>query len=288
MPELPEVEVLVRHLQPLVRNRIIRSVEIRRVRVIAPTPLAEFQQKLHGAKILDLSRRGKYLRFQIKAARDPECFTLLGHLGMTGRMFVARNTTNLPKHAAVVLGFGRERFVYEDPRYFGKLSLDDSALAKLGPEPLEGDFTVERFATDLKRSHRPIKIKLLDQSLLAGVGNIYASEALYRARISPRLAACRLSRAQVRELRRSIRSVLSDAIRCGSTIPLRFDGGSRDGLFYFGSAPGAPDYYQERLRVYDRQGQPCLRCQTPIRRMVQAARSTFYCPECQRASIRLR
>ena len=117
---------------------------------------------------------------------------------------------------------------------------------------------------------------MLDQSLLAGVGNIYASEALFRAGVAPTLPARRLTGAQIKRLWRAVRAVLREAIACGSTVPLNFAGeGARDGLFYFGRAPGAPDYYEERLRVYDRAGQPCPACGTAIRRQVQAARSTF-------------
>ncbi len=208
---------------------------------------------------------------------------LAGHLGMTGRMYVLPAKARLPKHAAVVLSFGREKFVFEDTRYFGRLSLDTSALWRLGPEPLGAEFTVERFGQALGRSRQPIKVKLLDQSLLAGVGNIYASEALFRAGLAPTLPARRLTGAQVKRLWRAVRAVLREAIACGSTVPLNFVGeGARDGLFYFGRAPGVPDYYEERLRVYDRVGQPCVACGTAIRRRVQAARSTFYCPHCQR------
>lgn len=288
MPELPEVEVLVRHLRPLVQHKTIRSVAVHRARVVLPTPVKEFQRTLTGAKITKLSRRGKYLLFEVKPPRGDGVITVLGHLGMTGRMFVVRKNAPLPKHAAVVLSLGRERFVYEDTRYFGRLTLDVSAIEKLGPEPLESEFTCESFAAALKRSRQTIKVKLLDQTLVAGVGNIYASEALFRARISPRLSACRLTRAQVRELWRAIRVVLADAVRRGSTIPLSFDGGGKDGLFYFGQAPGTPDFYEERLRVYDRKNQPCVRCQTPIKRIIQAARSTFFCPRCQGVAIRLR
>src|SRR4029077_2788837 len=125
--------------------------------------------------------------------------------------------------------------------------------------------------------------KLLDQSLVAGVGNIYASEALYRAGISPRIAARRLRTAQVLALWQAIRDVLAEAIECGSTVPLDYAGtGTRDGLFYFGRAAGTPDYYEVRLRVYDRAGKPCQKCGSEVKRLVQAARSTFYCPGCQR------
>ena len=137
------------------------------------------------------------------------------------------------------------------------------------------------FALTLRRSRRAIKVKLLDQTVVAGIGNIYASEALFRARISPKRSAAGLSTAQTVRLRRAIRLVLREAIACGSTLPLSF-GGGRDGLFYFGQSPGTPDYYEERLRVYDRAGLACRACATPIKRILQAARSTFYCPKCQR------
>jgi formamidopyrimidine-DNA glycosylase len=198
-------------------------------------------------------------------------------------MYLLPAKDRLPKHAAVVLDLGRENFVFEDTRYFGRFCLDGSALARLGPEPLGAEFTAMRFAKALKRSQQAIKVRLLDQALLAGVGNIYASEALFRAGIAPTLPARRLTAAQVQRLWRAVRMVLREAISCGSTVPLNYRGqGQRDGLFYFGKAPGAPDYYEERLRVYDRAGKPCLECGTAVKRRVQAARSTFYCPRCQR------
>jgi formamidopyrimidine-DNA glycosylase len=183
----------------------------------------------------------------------------------------------------VVLDLGAHNLVYQDKRYFGRLTLDTSAVNRLGPEPLNDEFQAETFAQSLKRSRQAIKVKLLDQGLVAGIGNIYASEALFRAGLSPKLAANKLTAAQVRRLRLAIRWVLAEAIECGSTVPLNLGGDKSDGLFYFGRAPGAPDFYEERLRVYDREGQPCPNCLHPIKRIVQAARSTFYCPHCQRA-----
>jgi formamidopyrimidine-DNA glycosylase len=221
--------------------------------------------------------------FGLRHAKRTEPLTLVGHLGMTGRMYLLPVQAPLPRHAAVVLNLGRADFVFEDTRYFGRLRLDGDALSKLGPEPLGAGFTVGRFAAALARSRQAIKVKLLDQSLLAGVGNIYASEALFRAGISPTLASRRLNKSQVKRLWRAIRKVLTEAIGDGSTVPLNYSRvGERDGLFYYGRAPGTVNFYEERLRVYDRAGQPCPDCGTAIRRMAQAGRSTYYCPHCQR------
>jgi formamidopyrimidine-DNA glycosylase len=183
----------------------------------------------------------------------------------------------------VLLELGREKLVFEDTRYFGRMTLDKAVLSELGPEPLEEEFTVQAFGRALRRSRQPIKVKLLDQCLVAGLGNIYASEALFAAGISPRRAANRLTREQVTRLWGAIRETLSGAISWGSTVPLNWNApATGDRLFYFGRAPDAPDYYHERLRVYDRAGKPCVSCGKGIRRLVQAARSTFYCPACQR------
>ena len=283
MPELPEVEVLARHLRPLLCGRTIGEVEVRRQKVLQPTSVAQFKKVLRGAKFLDLTRRGKYLLFELRQKNSREKIILLGHLGMTGRMFLARKKEPLPKHAAVIFNLGANNFIYEDTRYFGRLTLDLSSVEKLGPEPLDENFTPELFARELKRSRQPVKVKLLDQSLVAGVGNIYASEALFRAGISPRRAANQLTLAQVKKLWRTVREVLFEAIDCGSTIPLNFSAGKSDGLFYFGRAAGTTDFYAERLQVYDRAGKPCVNCSSPIRRIVQAARSTFFCPCCQKS-----
>jgi formamidopyrimidine-DNA glycosylase len=283
MPELPEVEILARHLRPVIRGKTIRGVSVRRGKILKPTSPRQFRRSLIGAKFTGLTRRGKYLLFQLRPQNGGKSLTLLGHLGMTGRMFLAEKDAPLPKHAAVVLDLDRANFIYEDPRYFGRMSLDLSPVAKLGPEPLDGYFSPKRFWESLKHSRQAIKIKLLDQTLVAGIGNIYASEALFRARLPPRLAANRLTFAQTKQLWLSIRAVLTEAIECGSTVPLNFGSGKSDGLFYFGRAPGVPDFYEGRLRVYGRAGRLCPNCRHPIKRIVQAGRSTFYCPSCQKA-----
>ncbi len=283
MPELPEVEVLVRHLSPLLRNKRIRAVELRRPKVLLPTSVRQFKHVVRGARFFGLTRRGKYLVFELQPANGTVPIIMLGHLGMTGRMYLLPAEAPLPKHAAVILCLGHEQFVFEDTRYFGRLTLDCSALTKLGPEPLGPDFTREAFARALKRSRQAIKVKLLDQTVLAGLGNIYASESLFRAGLAPTLPASQLTAEQVKRLRKAIRGVLTKAIECGSTVPLDFDGSAgRDGLYYFGRAREAEDSDTERLQVYDRAGESCPRCGALIRRRVQAARSTFYCPRCQR------
>jgi formamidopyrimidine-DNA glycosylase len=193
MPELPEVEVLVRHLRPLLKGKTVRSAEARRPKILAPTSEWQFTRAMRGAKFMGVTRRGKYLLFTLRLAGRREPALLVGHLGMTGRMYLLEKSAALPKHTAVSMDLGAQRFVFEDTRYFGRLTLDTGALERLGPEPLEKEFTAKHLGASLERSGQAVKVKLLDQALVAGVGNIYASEALFRAGISPRLARCRLT-----------------------------------------------------------------------------------------------
>jgi formamidopyrimidine-DNA glycosylase len=282
VPELPEVEVLARHLRRDLPGKTIRKVQVNRVRILRPTSERKLRAALTGAKFKSVSRRGKYLLFELQSKAGRKNVVMLGHLGMTGKMFLTLKNVSPPKHAAVILDLGKTNFIFEDTRYFGRLTLDLSAVAKLGPEPLTGDFSPEIFARELKRSRQAIKVKLLDQSLVAGVGNIYASEALFRARLSPQTPANRLTFTQVKRLFHAIREVLAEAIEFGSTVPINLSGAKSDGLFYFGRAVGVPDFYVERLRVYDRAGKPCQNCGSPLQRIVQGARSTFFCLRCQK------
>lgn len=279
MPEMPEVEVLARRLRPLLRGKRIRHIDVYRKKSLRPTASTEFQKKLSGATFADVSRRGKYLLFKLRPKTSGKEITVLGHLGMTGRMFIALKKERLPKHAAVVFDLGKHNFVYEDYRYFGRMSLDLAPIELLGPEPLSKEFTTTFLATGLKRSRQPVKVKLLDQSIAAGVGNIYASEALYRAGISPKLASNKVTGEQTTSLWCAIRETLRDAIRYGSTVPLKSMSGKSDTLFYYGG--DGENRYSKRLRVYDRAGKPCFHCGTKIQRIAQAARSTFFCPHCQ-------
>ena len=281
MPELPEVEILVRHLDPVLRGRTIREVTVHRAKSVRPDTAGRFAAGVSEAKILQVRRRAKYLLFDLETNSQASVL-LLGHLGMTGRMYIQPARATLPKHAAVSLRLNRGVFVFEDTRYFGRMTLDTSALDKLGPEPLSDQFNGRVLHEGLRKCSQPIKTKLLDQGLLAGVGNIYASESLWRAGISPRKLSRRLSTPQCDLLAHWIRAVLCEAVEAGSTVPLDFSGrGEGDGLFYYGSAPDAVGY-EENLKVYDREGKSCPRCSGLIRRIVQANRSTFYCARCQR------
>ena len=215
MPELPEVEILVRHLRPLIQGKTVREVNVRRAKSLRGTKENTFKKALTGARFTGLTRRGKYLLFELRPKGARDSFQMLGHLGMTGRMYLQPKGADLAKHAAVVLALGRHDFVFEDTRYFGRLTLDLSSIDALGPEPLSENFTVDYFHGQLKRSAQPIKVKLLDQTLVAGIGNIYAGEALFHSGISPRRQSRRLARAQTALLLENVQRILSDAIALG-------------------------------------------------------------------------
>ena len=282
MPELPEVEVLVRYLRPFLRHQVIHRVHVQRQRVLRPNSVRLFSKRLKGARFNDLSRRGKFLLFTLSAGELSETITLVGHLGMTGRMYFLPKSSTLPKHTAVWMDLGDKLFVFEDTRYFGRLTLETAMIDGLGPEPLSDDWTPDSFADALRISRQPIKVKLLDQRIVAGVGNIYASEALFRSGISPKISGQRLDKEQIFRLWQSVREVLSEAIERGSSQELNYASGSNrlDDFFYFGRSAGQLDS-SEHFSVYGRFGQPCFNCDHPIRRMVQVARSTFYCSRCQ-------
>jgi formamidopyrimidine-DNA glycosylase len=283
MPELPEVEVLARYLDQALIKKRIGGIRILRSKVVRPTTPALLQQRLRGCVFEHVNRRGKYLIFTLRDEKSASPVCLLGHLGMTGRLYLQPVDQPLAKHTAVVMNLGLESLVFEDTRYFGRLTLDTSALGRLGPEPLSNEFQVKTFHEALARSRQSIKHKLLDQALVTGIGNIYASESLFHAGIHPGTTARDVSLEQARRLWRAIRGVLRRAIAAGSTVPLSWSGRrSMDRSFYFGREPGEPDYYDEGLQVYDRQGKPCRRCKALVQRITQGARSSYFCPQCQR------
>lgn len=283
MPELPEVEVLARHLAAHLPGRVIQGVQVFRAKAVRPCPPRQFVEALVAAQFQSISRRGKYLLFELRQEEGNRCL-LVGHLGMTGRLYLAPGQTPLSPHVRVCLDLDGQRLIYEDPRGFGRLTLDAAPLQPLGPEPLSREFTASVLRERLRGSRQAIKVRLMNQRVVAGVGNIYASEALWRARLSPRKAAGRLTPAECQRLWKALRATLREAIACGSTIPLDFSGGGKgEKLFYYGLGESPPGrYYEERLRVYDRGGQPCFRCGAWIRRSEQGGRSTYWCPVCQR------
>jgi formamidopyrimidine-DNA glycosylase len=274
MPELPEVETVRRTLAPhLVGNRLERLV-VREARLRAPIDVAAVSRLSVGREVLGVRRRGKYLLLDL--AGD---VVLLLHLGMTGRLVIRGPGEPLAKHDHVIwtLGDGRE-LRFNDARRFGLIEAVPAGLvathprlAKLGLEPLDEDFDAEALHRLTRASGKPIKNLLMDASCIVGIGNIYASEALFSAAIAPSLPACQLSRARAGKLVQAVRRVLRAAIRDGGTT-----------LRDFNDANGASGHFAGALRVYGREGQPCHRCGRLIRRRQQAGRSTFYCPACQR------
>ncbi|MBL9134610.1 MAG: bifunctional DNA-formamidopyrimidine glycosylase/DNA-(apurinic or apyrimidinic site) lyase [Verrucomicrobiales bacterium] len=285
MPELPEVEVLARHLRPQLIGRRIRSVLVRHPRVVRPNDPAHLTETLRGATLKALRRRGKFLLFDLSRDGRSGTVPLVGHLGMTGRLYLCPglDAARRIQHLTVALDLGDQALVFEDPRRFGRFTLDTTSVEALGPEPDDPHLTPESLRRALDGSRQSIKVKLLDQTVLAGVGNIYASEALHLAHLSPRRAAGRLSLPEAKRLLQAIRKVLLDAIRLGGSLPLDLDGhGTSDGLFYYGGSPDTPVAADaERFRVYDRAGCPCPDCGSRIRRLLQAGRSTYFCPSCQ-------
>jgi formamidopyrimidine-DNA glycosylase len=271
MPELPEVETIVRSLRPKAAGRVIDAVRVLRADVIEPGNI-DLPARISGRTISAIHRRGKKIVFELD---DTNRFYI--HLGMSGRLTFDPPDSPMGAHTHVVLQIAKNEIRFVDPRRFGGvfwLGLDGSADDGLGPEPL-GLRTAE-LAKQLKKTTRAIKTALLDQKLVAGVGNIYADEALFAARIDPRKAANRLSIAQVATLNHSIKTVLKRAIRHrGSTL--------RD----YRDADGQAGEFQKIHRVYGREGKRCLVCWQPIVRIVLGGRSTHFCPGCLKTPLRL-
>lgn len=275
MPELPEVEHVVRGLRRAVLGRRIVAVEVKLPRLLASPAPVTFKKKLKNARIETLNRRGKYILFELDSGD-----VLLVHLRMTGKFLAINPDDDLPAYAHVIFHLDDERrLVYCDMRQFGRLRLVSAAklsrlpqIESLAPETLSDDFSFAHFFETLARSSRSLKQLLLDQTRILGLGNIYASEALFLARVSPFKAAKTLSKARALVLHQAIRDTLQEAIDAGSTLRIDLTDGNSS---YF----EAPERF---WRVYEREGEPCVNCATKIRRAVQGGRSTYYCPRCQR------
>jgi formamidopyrimidine-DNA glycosylase len=276
MPELPEVELVAQSLNRLVAKRQIIIAELLRERLAPENPPDEFARRLKNAVIEIVGRRGKHVLFQLDSAD-----TLITHLRMTGRFMLLPVERELPKYSHAVFYFADEtRLVFQDQRHFGLMKLVETAklheakeLKDLAPEPFSDEFTPKYLREVCKTSRRPLKEFLLDQTKVCGLGNIYASETLFLANVNPQLPANQIKPRQTQRLFEAIRHVLGESIRHGSTLNVNPE--NIDGSYYNGE-------YEGHWRVYDRENQPCSKCQTSIKRIVQAGRSSYFCPKCQK------
>jgi formamidopyrimidine-DNA glycosylase len=269
MPELPEVETVRRSLLPIVGARI-DAVEVREPR-LRRMLAHDFARRLTGRAIRGIERRGKYLLFLLSGDD-----ALLAHLGMSGALLLQPTGTPPQTHDHVSLRLSGDRqVIFNDPRRFGLLRVgrlnELVELRNVGPDPLSDAFSLGDLAALTRGRKKPVKNLLMDQHALGGIGNIYANEILFRAGIRPGRQARRLTRAELQRLFDMTRAVLHSAIRLGGSS-----------ISDYRDSAGRPGYFQLRLNVYDRAGQPCRRCHTPVRRVVHAGRSSFYCPACQR------
>jgi formamidopyrimidine-DNA glycosylase len=274
MPELPEVEVTRRALAPHVEGRSVRRVLVRDARLRWPIP-ASLPRRLVGQPVQQLDRRGKYLLWHLPTG------TLISHLGMSGSWRVHPGQAPSPgPHDHVDLVFEQCCLRLTDPRRFGALLWHARAqgdvqqhalLAHLGVEPFDAGFTGALLYAHTRTRAAPIKQVLLAGDIVVGVGNIYASESLFRAGINPKLPARRLGPARCAALAEAVREVLAEAIRVGGSTLRDFIG-----------AEGNEGYFMLDANVYGREGLPCRACGTPIRRLLQGQRATYYCPRCQR------
>jgi formamidopyrimidine-DNA glycosylase len=275
MPELPEVEHVVRALRRSILGRRILAAEIKLPRLLVGSSPTSFKRKLRGARIDAVNRRGKYILIELDNQQ-----VLLVHLRMTGKFLCIGADQPLPPYPHVVFYLDDDRrLVFCDMRQFGRMRLLPTQklfalpqIETLAPEPLTDDFSLAYFLETLSKSRRSLKQLLLDQTRILGLGNIYASEALFLARISPLKPADSLSKKRASRLHEAIREILQEAIDAGSTLRIDLTDGNGS---YFGTT--------ERFwRVYEREGEPCVTCGAHIRRVVQSGRSTYYCPRCQR------
>lgn len=271
MPELPEVETTRRGIRTALVGHHVKAFDLREPRLrwrVESTLAAE----VTGQRVLDVRRRAKYLLI------DLERGTLIAHLGMSGslRVMPAAAPRLAHDHYDLVLDSG-QCLRFNDPRRFGSLHWctgdphEHTLLASLGPEPLDDVFDANHLAGRARGRKAAVKTFLMDQRIVVGVGNIYASEALFRAGVRPRRAAGRIKREEWVRIAAAIRAVLTEAIKQGGTT-----------LRDYVNADGTPGYFRQELFVYERSGAPCRRCATPIRHLVQGQRSTYFCPVCQK------
>jgi formamidopyrimidine-DNA glycosylase len=274
MPELPEVETYVRELEPLLAGRQVLAAQVLWPRTVASPSPEEFVARIAGQRFQSFGRRAKYMLLGLQNGD-----TLIVHLRMTGHLYVRDGAEAPDAHTHVLfdLDDGR-RLHYQDPRKFGRMWLTaepQHVLRKLGPEPLGEQFDVAALESKLAGRKASIKALLLDQSLAAGVGNIYADEALFRAAIHPARPGGSLTAEEIARLRTAVAAVLAEGIAAaGSSL-------GTSGLQNYSRPGGQSGGFQDEHRVFRRTGKPCLTCGAPIERVVLGQRSTHFCPHCQ-------
>lgn len=283
MPELPEVETVMRGIEPAMTGHKIHKLILNRPDLRWPFP-SGMEERVSGTKVRGLRRRSKYILADLDSDE-----TLLIHLGMSGRILVSRDPLGnfahdhppLQKHDHVIFDMENgARITFNDPRRFGAMDLLETnlgdahpLLCKIGPEPFGNAFNEGYLVNILKKKNSPIKSALLDQRVVAGLGNIYVCEVLFKAGISPKTIARKISAKRTMPISQIIKEVLAEAIEAGGST-----------LKDFRHSDGELGYFQHRFKVYGREGEPCVNegCETKIRRIVQSGRSSFYCPKCQR------
>ena len=278
MPELPEVEHVVRALRRAVVGRTIVAGEIKLPKLISPSSVSSFKRRIKDSLITGVSRRGKFILIECQRPDREEGLVLMVHLRMTGKFLYLRADDELGRHAHAIFYFDNDRrLVFRDQRQFGVMRLvsakalgQSKGIVELAPEPFSDDFNLAYLKATLRRSRRSLKTLLLDQTRVLGLGNIYAAEALFRAGINPFKPASELSSQRVARLYEAIKEVLEFAvahIRGGFNLD--------EGLSY-GEA------FERFWQVYEREGEPCVKCGTRIKRATHGGRSTYWCPKCQR------
>ena len=271
MPELPEVETTRRGIAPHIENNTISNIIVRNRSLRWPVPTG-LKSKLNNQVIRSVTRRAKYLLINTDAG------TLILHLGMSGSLRILPINEAIDKHDHFEIQFKDDTCLrLRDPRRFGAVlwSKDDPAdhklLASLGPEPLDKIFNAALLFERSRKRKTSIKQFIMDAKIVVGVGNIYASESLFLAGIRPTKPAGKITKAQAEELVSAIKKILSAAIKQGGTT-----------LKNFKSSDGKPGYFKQKLKVYDRKGEPCVKCKKPIKQIILGQRSTFYCTHCQK------
>ena len=264
MPELPEVETIARTLRPDLIGKTILDADLRWSRTLAAPSPRKFKEQIKGQKIVDIGRRAKYLLFHLSS------FHLLIHLRMSGDLLMKDGKIKPEKHDRLIMKLsGNKSLIFNDTRKFGRVWLTanpEEILGGLGPEPLSRDFTPAWLHSALHTKHRQLKPLLLDQTFLAGLGNIYTDEALHIAKLHPLAASDSITAKQAEALHEAIRNVLKEGIRRnGASIDWVYRGGE----------------FQNHFRVYDREGEPCPVCGAKIERITVSQRGTHYCPTCQ-------